>query len=279
MPELPEVETVRRGLDRLLAGRRVSRVFIRDLRVLQGFSLSGLPKRSVTPQGFEKNLRNQRILRVDRRGKYLLLRLSSGGALIGHLRMTGQLIYGPPHAEARAQIGFEGLPDVLNFCDTRRFGELWISKDWTKDPSLKDLGPEPLRREWDVPGWGVSLRASHTRLHSALLDQRRLAGLGNIYAMEALFECGLRPTRRCDTLTRRDIPPLAEGVRRVLTRGLSHRGVSFNSYRDALGRKGQAQNHLMVYGRAGKPCNACGTVLRSVRISGRGAVFCPRCQK
>ncbi len=279
MPELPEVETIRRDLLSTVVHKRISRVLVRDRSILEGFKPSGRPRRRVRPADFAARLEGRTIQDALRRGKYLIFPLSSGESLLCHLRMTGQLVYGPPRPEARAQIFLEGTDQSLGFCDTRRFGELWLSPDWTQDPSIRALGPEPLANGWDGAAWGRSLRSSRAKIQAALLDQRRLAGLGNIYVTEALFLSGLRPTRRCHTLRAADIPPLLANVRRVLEQGLRKRGVSFYSYRDGLGRKGRAQDSLLVYGREGEPCVRCRAPLKGTKISGRGTVYCPRCQK
>ncbi|MGQ0643944.1 MAG: bifunctional DNA-formamidopyrimidine glycosylase/DNA-(apurinic or apyrimidinic site) lyase [Elusimicrobiota bacterium] len=278
MPELPEVETIRRDLAGLLTGRRIAGVEVRDRRALEGFGPSGRPRRRVQPRDFQAALTGRAVKDVLRRGKYLVFDLGPGLSFLCHLRMTGQLIFGSPRPEARARILFDG-GGVLNFCDARRFGELWLAGDWRQDPSIRALGPEPLFDGWDVEDWGRRLRSSRAAVHAALLDQRRLAGLGNIYALEALFRSGLRPGRRCSSVPARSIPVLAENIRRVLLEGLERRGVSFSSYRDARGEKGFAQSRLSVYGRAGEPCTLCAADLKAVKIGGRGAVYCPKCQK
>lgn len=279
MPELPEVETIRRDLLKAVVRKKISRVLIRDRSILEGFTPSGRPRRRVRSADFAARLEGRTVQDVIRRGKYLVFPLSSGESLLCHLRMTGQLVYGPPRPEARAQVFFEGTDQALSFCDTRRFGELWVAPDWTQDPSLRALGPEPLTNGWDVEAWGRSLRSSRAKIQAALLDQRRLAGLGNIYVTEALFLSGVRPSRRCHTLRASDIPPLLAHIRQVLEQGLRQRGVSFYSYRDGLGRKGKAQETLQVYGRAGEPCVRCRTPLKGMKINGRGTACCPRCQK
>lgn len=219
------------------------------------------------------------MVSMDRRGKYLLFLLDDGAALLAHLRMTGQLIWGPPKPNARARLHFKGVSDVLNYCDVRRFGELWLAADPSKDPALAALGPEPLNGVLDAEAWGRSLRSSTARMQSALLDQKRIAGLGNIYVTEALWRTGLRPTRRANTVKAADISPLLAHVRDILKEGIEFRGVSFRDYRDARGEKGRAKDRLAVYGKQGKPCSRCSAILKFVKISGRGTVYCPGCQK
>lgn len=277
MPELPEVETIRRDLSRILPGRTIRSARVVDPRAVQGFGPDGGARRRVDPADFIARVSGRRIAAVDRRGKYLLIRLSDG-TLAAHLRMTGQLIWGAPRPRARLVLSFEGTEDVLSYCDTRRFGEMWVIEDERADPSLSALGPEPLA-PFDADGWGRSLRRSGARVQAALLDQRRLAGLGNIYVTEALFLSGVRPTRRCRRVAPSEIAVLLDNIRRVLREGLRHRGVSFRDYRDARGEKGRARERLRVYGKSGRPCPRCASVLRGVKVNGRGAVFCPRCQR
>jgi len=193
--------------------------------------------------------------------------------------MTGQLVLGPSVPAARAVILFEGTSSVLNFSDTRRFGELWLAEDWRKDPAISSLGPEPLERSWALGPWGQQLRRSSAMMQAALLDQKRVAGLGNIYVTEALFLSGIRPTRRAHAVRASEIAPLVDNIRRVLEDGLAHRGVSFRDYRDARGERGRARERLAVYGKAGAPCPRCQTVFRGIKVSGRGTVYCPKCQK
>lgn len=279
MPELPEVETVRRDLADLVGGRRITRVDVPDPRVVQGFGPDGRPRRLATVESFADALRGRVVREVRRRGKYLVFPLDDGAALLAHLRMTGQLIYGPPRPNARARLWFDEPGVCLNFCDVRRFGELWLAPEWERDPAIAALGPEPLGESWSTTDWGRSLRRSAARIQSALLDQRRLAGLGNIYVTEALFRSGLRPTRRCRTLRPSDIPPLVDHIRAVLEEGLAHRGVSFRDYRDARGERGRARDRLRVYGKTGAPCPNCRAPLRGVKVNGRGTVYCPNCQR
>ncbi len=202
-----------------------------------------------------------------------------GPALLAHLRMTGRLVWGPPDPAARARLVFSGEGNMLNFSDTRRFGEMWLAEDWMRDPAIAALGPEPLEAGWDTGEWGAALRRTSARLQAALLDQRRVAGLGNIYVTEALFRSGLRPTRRARSLSAGDIPGLAKNIRDVLQEGLTHRGVSFRDYRDANGNRGRARERLQIYGKEGLPCPKCGAPFRGVKVNGRGTVYCPRCQK
>lgn len=279
MPELPEVETIRRDLDTLLRGKTIAGVDVLDRRTLEGFGPQGAVRRRVSPAAFAEKVVGRTVRAVERRGKYLLLRTDPEGVLVIHLRMTGQLIWGPPRPDARARLSWTGESAVLNYCDTRRFGEWrWWAHE-REDPGLARLGPDPLVPGWDTAAWAAGLRRSKGRVHSLLLDQRRLAGVGNIYATEALFHAGIRPTRRGCRVSVSETGPLLAAVRRVLEEGLRYRGVSFRDYRDARGERGEAQDRLAVYGRQGAPCRRCGAVLAGAKVAGRGTVYCPRCQR
>ena len=279
MPELPEVETIRRDLVSLLVGRKIERVLIRDPRVVEGFGPGGEPRRRVRVEDFAGRLAGRTVRAVLRRGKYLIFERGSDLSLLAHLRMTGRLVMGPMEERARAVITFEGVTEVLNFSDTRRFGELWLTSNWRSDRSIAALGPDPLTDELDEGAWGRELRRSGSKMQSALLDQKRMAGLGNIYVTEALYLSGIRPTRRAHHVKAGEISPLVENIRRVLGEGLAHRGVSFRDYRDARGERGRARDRLLVYGKAGSPCPQCATIFRGVKVGGRGTVYCPQCQK
>jgi formamidopyrimidine-DNA glycosylase len=279
MPELPEVETIRGDLQGLIVGKKIREVFVLDRRVVEGFGPGGGPRRVVRVDEFVRALAGRTVRGVLRRGKYLIFDLGPGLSLLAHLRMTGRLVVGPVAADARAYFTFNETSLVLNFSDTRRFGELWLAADWRKDPSLTALGPEPLDMSMDVAAWGRDLRRSGAKMQSALLDQKRMAGLGNIYVTEALFLSGIRPTRRARTLKMCEIAPLMDNIRSVLRQGLTHRGVSFRDYRDARGERGQARERLLVYGKAGRPCPRCTTPFRGVTVCGRGTVYCHKCQK
>jgi formamidopyrimidine-DNA glycosylase len=278
MPELPEVETIRQDLATFVVGKTISHSVVYDTRALEGFGPDVSRRRQVFPKAFSDRLAGRVVRDVARRGKYLLFHLDDGASLLSHLRMTGQLIMGPPLPNARVVIHFRETKESLNYCDVRRFGELWIVKDWRKEAALATLGPEPLEI-LDAEAWGRNLRRSSAKLQSALLDQKRIAGLGNIYVTEALFRTGLRPTRRARTVKIDHVLALLGNVRAVLKEGLAHRGVSFRDYRDARGQQGHGRDRLAVYGKRGEPCPQCRVLLKWVKINGRGTVYCPTCQK
>lgn len=268
MPEAPEVETLRRDLSRSILRRSLQRIDILDPTVVQGS-----PSRWVGCR-----LSGAVVQSVGRKGKYLIFDLSQRGTLLCHLRMTGRLTWGAADPRARAVLHFQGTPAVLSFSDVRRFGRLWWRASGEDDPALLRLGPDPQDPHLDGKAWATALRKKKNQIHAALLDQRVLAGVGNIYAQEALFSAGVRPTRRVHTLSVPVLVRLLEKVKEVLKKGEKRRGVSFRDYRDLAGRRGRAGDELSVYGRGGEPCGVCRRVLSQSRVGGRGVVWCGGCQ-
>ena len=297
MPELPEVETVRRGLAAGMAGRRLVSVTARrpDLR---------LP----LPRDFAARLKGREVLGVDRWAKYLLLHLSDGLTLLVHLGMTGRFTIFPPtggmrnlgdaYYEPAAADGAPGLHDHvlmtlddgtrIVFTDPRRFGvmDLVPTADLKEHRLLKGLGVEPLSRGFSARYLARILAARKAPLKSALMDQRNIAGLGNIYVCEALFRAGLSPKRPARTLARRGagdprLIRLADAVRRVLKDAIRAGGSTLRDYADADGRSGDYQNRFKVYDRAGQPClrSGCRGRVRRVVQAGRSTFFCPVCQR
>ena len=274
MPELPEVETTARGLRPRLLGRAISRAGEIDWPRM-------LP--NVDPAELEAALPGQRVEAVERRGKYLILRLSAGSALVIHRKMSGNLVLQPaghpPARHTHLVLAFEGAIE-LHFVDPRKFGRIY----YFRSPDELDaflsarLGPEPLD-ELTPTRLAALVRGRRRRLKSLLLDQSFLAGLGNLYADEALWLARLHPERSADSLTAPEIRRLAEAIRTVLENAIERRGTSFSSYLDAEGEPGQNQLHLLVYGRTGLPCQRCGRAIER-RITGqRGTWFCPECQR
>lgn len=270
MPELPEVETIARSLREprpgqpTILGRTIESVTLRWPRHV------ALP----APEAFVQDLRGRSIESISRRGKYLLLRLD-GMWLLLHLRMSGDLRVLPSDAPLERHdltlLHLSGGVD-LRFHDTRRFGRLWL----VNDPSqiLGPLGPEPLEATFTEEELAQRLHGRRRLLKPLLLDQTFLAGLGNIYADEALHRAGLHPLRRSDSLRPGEIRALWRGIRAALRAGLRHNGASI----DWVYRGGDFQNHLRVYGRAGERCRACGTRIRRIRVGQRSTHFCPHCQ-
>lgn len=274
MPELPEVETVKRTLQTKLAG----------LMFTGGQVL--LPKvvREPGPEEFTEIIKNKKILEVGRRGKYLLLRLSGGYTLVVHLRMTGRLVYcaddRPPIKYTHVILPLDNGHRLI-FADMRQFGGMWL----TPTPALaslsgyKDLGMEPLDGRFTRDFFKKKLCHRHARIKSLLLDQKFIAGLGNIYTDEALHRAGINPERLATTLTARETAKLHRAIKDVLTEGIDHRGTTFRDFIDGDGRAGGYQEHLRVYNREGKPCRHCGQAIIRKKVGGRSSYYCPACQK
>ncbi len=270
MPELPEVENYRRDLNEMLQGRHFVSAYV------------DWPNQVSTPsvEALKRRLPGQAIESVGRRGKYLLFSLSSGDALLIHLKMSGRLMIEPasapsdPHAHVIFRLDDE---EELRFHDPRKFGRVYL----VDDPSevVGNLGPEPLGDDFTVACFTAMLATRRARLKSLLLNQEFLAGLGNVYADEALHVAGLHPLRTADTLDADDIERLHAAIRSTLQRAIQHRGTSFSwVYRDAFGEPGAYQEQLLVYGRTGELCEQCGTLIERTEVGQRGTHFCPRCQ-
>jgi formamidopyrimidine-DNA glycosylase len=271
MPELPEVETIRRDLLPVLRGRAFTHVWVSP----DAFRLVQAP----LPADFARLLSGRRIEDISRRGKFLVFDLSGGLYLLVHLRMTGALLHrpssAPPDRYVRAILSLDDGSE-LRFSDLRKFGALWL----VPDPLtvLGGLGPEPLERGL-TPALLRELTARRRApIKSLLLDQRALAGLGNIYADEALFAAGLHPQRPAAGLSDSEVRRLHGAIRRVLTAALTDRGASFSDYVDASGREGRHQFRVKVFRRTGQPCYVCGREIARVKVAGRSTHFCPKCQ-
>jgi formamidopyrimidine-DNA glycosylase len=228
-------------------------------------------------------MEGRRIESVSRRGKYLVLRLHGNRHLVVHLKMSGSLVLKNqgerPEPAARAIFA---LADGRRLCfnDTRKFGELHAVRDPRDIPGFARLGPEPLASGFSKVELRRRLKGRRSRIKALLLDQRFLAGVGNIYASEALHVAGIRPGRRACSLSRREAEALYRSLRRVLRRAIELQGTSIDGfYRDASGRPGRFSEELAVYGRVGEECHSCGTVIRKISLGGRGTFFCPCCQR
>ncbi len=272
MPELPEVETVVRQLRPALRGRRIVGGAVRWPRTVGGRS-----------RAFLEGLTGAEVDRVERRAKYLLFHLRrEGGAalLLGHLRMTGRLHVEagttPPGPYERVRLELDDGRALL-FDDVRKFGRLRLTTE--ADAALAALGPEPLGPSFG-PAWlARALGARRRRLKPLLLDQRFLAGLGNIYVDEALHAAGLHPLTPSQRVGPEAAARLARAIRRLLARAVKREGSSFDAfYRTPEGRPGGFQDELRVYGREGRPCRACGTPIERFEVGQRGTHVCPGCQ-
>ncbi len=274
MPELPEVETLRRDLARRLAGARLGELWT-----------SGKPLRLGRPLDVERIAAmtvGHRVLELRRLAKYLLLYTSSGGALVVHLGMSGHLLVcraDEPRAPHTHLVWALDRGRELRYVDPRRFGHVTAIRrgDETALPELQVLGVEPLGRALTTARLEALLAATTRPLKAFLLDQSRVAGLGNIYVSEALFLAGLHPSLPSrDAVDRAG--PLRAAIREVLSKAVSNRGTTIRNYTDSSGREGRNQLTLQVYGRHGEPCFRCGTSIRRQVDSGRSTFFCPHCQ-
>jgi formamidopyrimidine-DNA glycosylase len=271
VPELPEVETIRRQLAPLVQGRVVARLEISDPRWC-------LP---LLPEAIVDAVEGRRVERLGRRGKYLVWELEDEAFLLMHLRMTGTLLYDPPPDTPYERVGFT-LDDghALRFCDPRRFGTGELALGTAARDAFLDarLGVEPLDGELTGPALRRMARGRRAPVKAFLLDQRRIAGVGNIYADEALFRARIHPLRPAGGLTRAQCDALAEAVREALHAGIAAGGASIDDFRHADGVKGAFQDEFLVHLRRGEPCPRCGTPVVKFVAAGRGTYACERCQ-
>ncbi len=272
MPELPEVETVRRQLHDRIAGKT-----IREVLVFQ----TGRE----TPVGskFIQAIVGRKLKGVERRAKVLIFRFKDGGAILGHLKMTGKFLFSPngrrPTLAKHDRILFVfDSKTYLIWSDVRKFGYLKVASAEDARDALAHYGPEPL--EAKPVELAERLKRKSTRLiKAALLDQTVIAGIGNIYADEALFRAGIKPTRRMDKLTDGERLELAKHIKKVLAESLAQNGTSAVDYLDTSGSKGSFQNFLRVYGRGGQPCRVCDQPIKKIVAAQRGTHYCANCQK
>jgi formamidopyrimidine-DNA glycosylase len=274
MPELPEAETIARDLDRRVRGGVVARVHVARPDILA-------PGNS--PTRLARHLRGHRIERVGRRGKNVVVEFDGGLRLVVNLGMTGRLIASdaPRATEMRhvaARIELQDGRSVL-YDDARRFGRLDLRDEMTWTVRDAELGVEPLSENFTGELLFALTRRSSVPLRNWLLDQRRVAGIGNIYANEALFRARVRPTRRARYLTRVEALRLRDGLRDVLTESINARGTTIDDYRDGEGESGGFQLRLQVYGRQAEPCFRCGTPIKRIVLANRSAFYCPNCQR
>jgi formamidopyrimidine-DNA glycosylase len=274
VPELPEVETVRRRLEPILVGRRFEHVEINDPRLT----------RPEEPAEVAAELTGERVAALERRGKYLVVRFESGRVLLVHLRMTGAFLYAPPGRPAdvphqRAVVNLDDGSDVV-YRDVRRFGTWLLVEPDGLDPYLAQrLGGEPVGRTFTTKSLAASLANRKAPVKAALLDQRTLAGLGNIYVDEALWRARIHPLKPARELDAEEVRALREGIKRALDAGIKRQGATLRDYRQPDGRAGSMQKEFKVYGRLGEPCDRCGTPIEKTRVAGRGTWYCPSCQR
>ncbi|MGC8817631.1 MAG: bifunctional DNA-formamidopyrimidine glycosylase/DNA-(apurinic or apyrimidinic site) lyase [Candidatus Hadarchaeum sp.] len=267
MPELPEVETIKRELTARLLGRRFSSVEVRDEKILQGIS----------PADFRRRLIGQRIDEIGRRGKYLLFQLSGSETLVIHLRMTGALLLNPEEQERFTRIVFSFDDRTrLVFTDVRRFGVVYLVRD--RLDVVGELGVEPLAAEFTPSVLAGLLKGRRAPIKAVLLDQTVIAGIGNMYADEALFLAGIHPMTPAGKLNPAQVRALHGAIRRVLARAIDSGGASVSTYRRPSGEIGMAHFDFKVAHCGGKKCPRCRAEIRRVKVRNRSSYYCPKCQ-
>ena len=272
MPELPEVETIARSLRPLILRRTVGRVELLFRPLLRAESADDLDA-----------VRGREVRGIRRRGKMLVLEFEGGHALVFHLKMTGQFLWvskdEPRDKHTRLVLYFPGEDRELRFRDVRKFGFLLCHKATGIDScqEVATLGPEPL--EIGFPEFTERIAGRRGRIKSLLLNQTFIAGIGNIYADEILFEGKIHPRSEAQALSRNDVRRIWEAMRAILSKAIAAKGTTLQDYTDAEGRVGEFQLEHKVYGREGEKCEGCGATIRRIVLGGRSTFFCPRCQK
>ncbi|AOT56257.1 bifunctional DNA-formamidopyrimidine glycosylase/DNA-(apurinic or apyrimidinic site) lyase [Weissella soli] len=272
MPELPEVETVRRGLMRLVAKRRIISTEVRWEKTV-----------GMDPAAFDAELANRVIEQIDRRGKYLLFRLSGGLTMVSHLRMEGSYYTVPAGTEPGKHdlITFHLDGDVdLFYRDTRKFGRMKVVRDEAvmTVAGLATIGPEPTADALSLDYMVNEFQRSKMHIKPFLLNQSHIAGLGNIYVDETLWQSKIHPLQPANSLTTPKLTELRTNIIHEMQRAIKHHGTTVHSFTTAFGEAGEFQNELQVYGRQGQPCMRCGTPLEKTKVAQRGTTYCPHCQ-
>lgn len=266
MPELPEVETIKRDLQQTVLGKKISKVCLYNSKVI----------RQPAPQEFKKSLEGLTIKNVSRRAKLLIFELSNGWFLTVHLKMTGQLVYPGGGKNSRVAIHFSD-GTTLDFNDQRIFGELRLVDDWKKLKFVQQLGPEPF--DLTTSDFKDMLSKKKTKIKPLLMDQSFISGIGNLYAAEILFRARIDPRRAASSLTEKEKQSLYTETKGVLSSAIKHGGSSVDDYVRVSGKPGDYVRYHQVYGRLGKRCFVCGSPVKRITQGGRGTYFCAKCQK
>jgi formamidopyrimidine-DNA glycosylase len=278
--ELPEVEVVRRDLEKDVVGRKVSEAEVRPSK-----NAMRVIRRHGKRREFTDRLVGRKFTKAERRGKYVLLHMDNGDVLVVHFGMSGQFVRGnkrvplPPHTHV--VITFQQGGD-LRFLDPRTFGEMFVTAadELGKVKELQHIAIDPLDHVFTWNAFGAALAERAAKMKQLLMDQKFISGLGNIYSDEVLFAAGLRYDRLSDSLSSQEVRRLYRAMQEVLQDAIRFRGTTLDdeAYLDLFGKPGEFQNELKVYGRTGLPCRRCRTPIQAVKISGRNAYFCPQCQ-
>lgn len=266
MPELPEVETIKRQLQKSIIGKKIVDVIVHKSQVIKEPFLAL----------FKKNIKGSRIKNIIRKAKVLVIELSNGKSLVVHLRMTGQLVYPGSGQQSRATFKLSNRK-FLDYNDKRMLGEIRLLNDWRDLKFIKQLGPEPFDLTKDEFSKMVSQKK--TKIKALLMDQTFIGGMGNIYAAEALFKAKIHPLRPACSLTPKEKYTLFANIKHILDEAIKYKGSSVDQYVTASGEKGSYASHHKVYDREGEACLICKTAIKKINIGGRGTCFCGRCQK
>lgn len=276
MPELPEVETIKKQLGKKLKGKKIKNIKILSAKIIKA-----------PLNNFRRAVLNAKIKDIRRRAKLLIISLSNGYSLLIHLKMTGQLIYSDSkirnnklEKHARLIFYFAGQSRLI-YNDLRKFGYIKLIKTEKITELLdKEYGPEPLGKNFTFSALkNLLLKKPRTRIKQFLMDQKNISGIGNIYADEILYSAEVLPTRKISTLKENETKKIYHGIKSILTDAIKLRGSSVNNYLDSYGRAGEFHLKLKAYSRAGQPCLKCKTKIQKIKLNGRGTHFCPKCQK
>ncbi|MGF7186216.1 formamidopyrimidine-DNA glycosylase [Desulfitispora alkaliphila] len=273
MPELPEVETVRKSLEQVVVGKRIESADIFLDKIVK-----------CDNSEFISHISDKKIINIDRRGKYLLINLEDNLTIVIHLRMTGRLTAVPASVDREKYTHLVLYLDdgsELRFADMRQFGTVNLinTGNYETIHGLWTLGPEPLADEFTLEIFKERMKRRKTKVKQVLLNQQVVAGIGNIYADEILFEAGINPERSVDQLSHSELTKLHESIKNVIAKGVKYRGTSIKDYVDGFGVKGEFQNYLCVYGQGGQPCPKCGREISKIKVGGRSTHYCSKCQK
>jgi formamidopyrimidine-DNA glycosylase len=266
MPELPEVETIKRDLRKAILGKKILRACVHHPAVI----------RQPSVESFKKALSGATIKGILRKAKVLILELSNGKSLVIHLKMTGQLVYPGGRKNSRVSFAFSD-GTVLDFNDQRLFAELRVLDDWRQLKFIQGLGPEPFDLKADE--FKKMLSFKKAKIKPLLMDQKFISGIGNLYAAEALFAAKIDPSRQAQGLSDKEKENLFAAIKEILKKAIDAGGSSVDDYVRLSGERGDYVKYHRVYGREGKPCLVCKTMIKRTALSGRGTYFCPRCQK
>ena len=268
MPELPEVEMVKRGLETLVINQTIVHITTdRKTMFPQGFSY------------FKEQVEQKEIQAIERFGKYLLFILNQG-IIVSHLRMEGKYSYTKDMInDSYVHVVFQLEDGFLNYRDVRTFGRFIYAKDKNEVNALLPKGQDPTHQAFDMKKIQAQLGRLKSPIKNVLLNQKIIAGLGNIYVDEVLFRAHIHPLRPANTLTRKEIATLLKQTALIFQEAIACGGTTIRTYKNAFGQEGTFQNHLLVYGKEGSPCSCCGTTIEKIKVGGRGTHFCPQCQK